>query len=130
VGNDSVEWPELREHEELLNEPTELLWRQVHPQFYNNGQVTHAANANRDPSDEWCSRCDEHLNSDVHAVDAQPGDRVRGTGVQTGMTRVGVFDGTRSIPTGDSVLIHLDSGLPAWVLVDSVEVVSRKEQQA
>jgi hypothetical protein len=90
----------------------------------------HAANANRDPSDEWCRRCDEHLNSDVHAVDAQPGDRVRGTGVQTGITRVGVFDGTRSIPTGDSALIHLDSGLPAWVLVDSVEVVSRKEQQA
>jgi hypothetical protein len=89
----------------------------------------HAANANRDPSDEWCSRCDEHLNSDVHRAQPQPGDRVRGAGVQTGLTRVGVFDGTRSIPTGDSVLIHLDSGLPAWVLVASVEVVSRKEQQ-
>lgn len=41
--HDDVNWPPLQADEILLEDPTELLWRQVNPQFFDNGQVTSQA---------------------------------------------------------------------------------------
>jgi hypothetical protein len=40
---DSADWPPLQPDEILLTARDELLWRQVNPQFANNGQVTSQA---------------------------------------------------------------------------------------
>ena len=36
----SVEWPGLTAGEEQLDNPNEVVWRQVHPQRFHNGRVS------------------------------------------------------------------------------------------
>jgi hypothetical protein len=43
VSDPTPSWPELRDGEFQLTDPSELLWRQVNPIWYNNGVVSDLA---------------------------------------------------------------------------------------